>query len=162
MYFIILFTYLTSCFHPVHLSFTNVEYIADKQEIQLTSRIFWDDMEAEIEAQNQVELNIGTPNEHPNLNQYIQTWYSKSLLIEINGKPIAEDKYILTLTEIDDISMRMVFTIQSESPKQIQIKNKILTALYADQSNLLIIKIKQIEESFSLSADNNVVTLEIE
>ena len=162
MQFLLLISFTLMSFHPVHVAFTNVEYDNDKQEILIASRIFYDDMELAVEQLFDADLQLGTDNEHPESDKFISLWYASVFEISINGEKIPPENIEFIRRETDDLAMRLFFRIKSEFPKQISIKNLILTDLYADQANLMILKVGNLEESFSLTEDNNVVTLEVE
>ncbi|MEA1875047.1 MAG: DUF6702 family protein [Bacteroidota bacterium] len=162
MSFLIFISLLFSSLHPVHVSFTNVEYDADNQEILIASRIFFDDMELSIKEQFNVDLNIGSENQHPETEQYIETWFIHNFKISINEKTIPPNNIQLVKTERGEIAMRVFFSIITKQPSSIRIENNILTDLYADQSNLVILNISGKQQSFSLTGENNVITLEVE
>jgi len=148
--------------HPVHVSFTNVEYNEETQEVLIASRIFWDDMELSIKEQFDVDLNIGSQTQHPEMEHYIEIWFVQNFKININGKAVAPETIHLDNTERGEMAIRVFLSFKTEKPKSISIENQILTDLFADQSNLVILTFSEQQQSFNLTSENNVITLEIE
>ncbi|MDA3912431.1 MAG: hypothetical protein PF448_13845 [Bacteroidales bacterium] len=162
MHFLIIISLLFASLHPVHVSFTNVEYNEDKQELLIASRIFWNDMELSVKEQLEVDLGLGSETQHPDTEQYIEAWFVQNFKISINGKAISPDEIQLDKTERSEMAMRVFLSLKTEKPESLKIENQILTELFADQSNLLIINISGEQQSFSLTGENNVITLEVE
>ncbi len=162
MHFLIITSLFFASLHPVHVSFTNVEYDEENQEILIASRIFWDDMQSSVKEQLEVDLNIGSETQHPEMEQYIEAWFVQNFKISINGKAVPPDEIQLDKTERSEIAIRVFLSLKTEKPESLKIENRILTDLYADQSNLLILNISGEQQSFSLTGENNVITLEVE
>ena len=148
--------------HPVHVSFTNVEYNEETQEVLIASRIFWDDMELSIKEQLNVDLHIGSENQHPDTEKYIETWFVNNFSINVNGVRVPPIDIQLDKTERGEMAMRVFLSVKTKKLSSIRIENNILTDLFADQSNLVIINISGEQQSFSLTGENNVITLEVE
>lgn len=162
MQLFLLISLALSAFHPVHVAFTNVEYNDKTNQIEIVSRIFYDDMELAVENIFDVDLQLGTDNEHPEADKYIALWYITVFDISIDGQKVPPENIRFIKRETDDLAMRLYFNIDNKYPQTLEISNRILTDLYADQANLMILKFRSVEESFSLSEANNVVTLEVE
>ena len=162
MHFLIIISLMFASLHPVHVSFSNVEYNEENQEILIASRIFWDDMELSIKEQLDVDLNIGSENQHPDTEKFIETWFINNFSININGETVPPNDIQLTKTERGEMAMRVFLSVKTENPSSIRIENNILTDLFADQSNLVILNISGEQQSFSLTGENNVITLEVE
>lgn len=126
-------------FHPIHLTVTNIEYINKTKSFDISIRIFADDLEKIINTQNKIELNLGKKNELNNSNFYIDKYISSHLSLNINGKNINPKKFILKKKEIKDITVWLSYNVKfTETIKNVEIKNDLLTDLYYDQKNLLI------------------------
>lgn len=151
-----------SFMHPVHVSFTNIEYVEEAQEIQIASRVFWDDVETSINQQFDVQLNLGTEAQHPEYEEFIRLWFANNLRITIDGKTISPEKLRLKDIDMGAVDMLVNLSFDSEKPRSMQVENLLLCDLFADQSNLVILTMNEKQESFSLTAENNVITLEIE
>ncbi len=151
-----------SFMHPVHVSFTNIEYMEESQEIQIASRVFWDDVETSINQQFDVKLNLGSEAQHPEYEEFIRLWFANNLRITIDGKIIPPENVKLEHIDMGAVDMLVNLSFDSEKPASMKVENQLLCDLFADQSNLVILAINEKQESFSLTAENNVITLEIE
>jgi hypothetical protein len=159
MKLLIFFSLLINNYHPVHVAFTNVDHNKEKQEMVIMSRIFYDDLDLAIFNKYQIQLNLGKENQNPESNKYLHKYYNDQVDIKINNKIISDKDIQLTKMEIDDLSILLYFKISVKKVQSFECKNNILSDLYSDQSNLMIIKISNKEESFRLTNNNNVVTL---
>ncbi len=62
--------------HPVHFSFTNVEYNEKDKAIEVISRISYKDINSKIERQHNIDLKLGTANEYYEADEYITQWFN--------------------------------------------------------------------------------------
>ena len=60
--FALLITLCGASIHPVHVSVTEISFDGKEKELEIVSRIFWDDLEKSIrEAKKLPELNLMEP-----------------------------------------------------------------------------------------------------
>lgn len=162
MQFILAILLSCSFMHPVHVSFTNLEYTETDKQLILSSRIFIDDLEKSVISMFNVDLNLGETNQHPQAEKFLTLWYASQFDIEINNKHFNPSDYKLTQHQFDKPAIVLTFTLNSDAPKSINIRNKILIDTYADQSNLMIVTLGNNQQSFNLTDADNMITLEIE
>ncbi len=147
-------------FHPIHLSVTNIEYNQKTKHFDISIRIFVNDLEHIIDAQNHVVLNIGKKNENPQTNKYINKYISSHLFLNINNRKINPKKFVLKKREIKDITIWLHYSIRfNENISNIEIKNILMTDLYRDQKNLLIFTYHKKQTPLEFSLRNNTKVL---
>jgi len=163
MNFLISILIFSFSLHPVHVSFTNVELNSEKNEIIIMSRIFMDDLEKAAEINENYDIDISNLDDSTNLKPIIK-YYKKTFNFQLNGEKINSQKIKFKRFEKSDIAIRLFFSYKPGNNKinQIKVKNNILTDIYPDQSNLMIIKIYDTQESFRLTSDKNEVSLQIQ
>ena len=57
--------------HPIHRSISEVEYKKQSKSVQISHKLFIEDIELAIEFKYGVSLNIGTKKEHKNILKYL-------------------------------------------------------------------------------------------
>src|SRR5687767_4873135 len=86
--FILLITLSGASIHPVHVSVTEISFDEKEKELEIISRIFWDDLEKSIrEAKKQPELNLMEPGTALTTDQLVCEYLQKRFKITLNGKP---------------------------------------------------------------------------
>ena len=135
--------------HPIHLSVTEVTYSEKDKAIQITSRIFIDDLELSIQKQlNQPNLDILEPKNGMTLDQMAQLYLNEHLKVKLDGKP-REIKILGH--EIEDVAV--VFYIEIENVKKIkslEVRNDVIMETHEDQSNIIHVTYKSPVKSVRL------------
>ncbi|MRI00485.1 hypothetical protein GH721_08040 [Kriegella sp. EG-1] len=141
--------------HKFYMSVTNVSYSEKYSSLQITSRIFIDDLETLLKTRYDIEANLATEDELEIAAIYLQKYFRQKFVIEINGKQMEYQflgkKYDTDLAifylEVPDIDLSKV--------KSVAVQNKVLTDLYDEQQNLLHIKLNGSKKSFVLLKNND-------
>jgi len=163
MKLLLLIGFMLSAFHPVHVSFTTVEYDPDQDCLVVMSRIFHDDLSSAIETSYGDKISMDSLSNPQHLEPLIR-YYREKVVLSINADHLNSDELSFERFEKGDMAIRLFFTVplKNENIRTIGMQNDILTSLFPDQSNLLIMKIYDKEESFRLTSDNNTVTLSVQ
>jgi hypothetical protein len=138
--------------HPIHLSVTEITYSEKDKAIQITSRIFIDDLELSIQKQlNQPNLDILEPKNGMTLDQMTSGYLKEHLKVKLDGKP----QTIKVLGhEIEDVAV--VFYIEIENVKKIkslEVHNDVIMETHDDQSNIVHVTYKGPVKSVRLLRD---------
>jgi len=140
--------------HKFYVSVTNVGDSEKDNAIQITSRIFIDDLEAVLKERYDHDTKLIAGEESDIVNEYIEKYLRTKFVVEIDneqkeyqllGKKYDNDLVIfyLEIAEIDLVELQAI-TIQ----------NEVLTDLYDEQQNILHFKINDKKKSFVLVRDN--------
>ncbi|WP_375560393.1 DUF6702 family protein [Bernardetia sp. OM2101] len=163
-YYIVLFlTFLLFSFipkHAMHLSITEMDFKTkgEKTEIQISHKIFIDDLENALrknysEVFKNSKPNISTTTQHKEAEKYIYNYLKKSVDLKVNSKK-EEINYIGLEFEDDVIwvygSIEKSTSIEKES---IFIKNMILMDLFDDQRNMLYLTKEKTKEFLNFTND---------
>ncbi len=141
--------------HKFYVSVTNVGYSEKDEAIQITSRIFIDDLEAVLKERYDIETKLATDDESEIANEYIEKYLRAKFVVEVDnekkeyqfiGKKYDNDLVIFYL-EVAEIDLAEV--------RSITIQNEVLTDLYDEQQNILHFKFKDKKKSFVLVKQNN-------
>lgn len=135
--------------HPVHVSVTEVTYSEKDKALQITSRIFIDDLELSIQKQLGLEsLDILKPKNGMTTDQLVSDYLRKHFIIKIDGKT-THIKYLAHETE--DAAMICYLEIENvKKLKTLELTNDVIQETHADQSNLVHITYRGPVKSYRL------------
>jgi hypothetical protein len=151
-------TFLLSSFATIHkfyVSVTNINYSEKTDALQITSRIFIDDLEALMKERYDIEAALGTEKESVIADDYIQKYLKAKFVLELNEKTVAynyigknyDNDVVIIYLEVPDIGFSEL--------NSMSIQNEVLTDLYEEQKNLVHVKWKGKKKSFVLIRENN-------
>ncbi|MBM1108053.1 hypothetical protein JQC67_18015 [Aurantibacter crassamenti] len=141
--------------HKFYVSVTNVTYSEKYSSIQITSRIFIDDLEALLKERYGLDAKLATENESDAAAAYIQKYFREKFIVEINGD--LNEYQFLGKKYDNDVAILYIEVTNIELTKlqSISIQNKLLTDLFDEQQNILHFKINDKKKSFVLMKDND-------
>jgi hypothetical protein len=140
------------CMHPMHVSVTEIDFDEKDKELEITSRIFIDDLEKTLQNQlKQPELDILNPKNGLTIDQMASQYLANHLKISLDGKA-QKTEY---LGHERDGEALIFYTLVSKVKKwkTIQIFNDVITATFDDQSNLVHVTVKEKVKSLRLTRD---------
>src|SRR3954470_7165735 len=74
--------------HPIHVSVTEIEYSDKNKSLQITTRIFIDDLELSIRKQTKLEsLDLLEPGPGMTKDQLVKAYLKEHFKVSIDGKP---------------------------------------------------------------------------
>jgi len=126
--------------HPIHLTLSEVVYEEKSKTIQVTHKIFMDDLERHVEESlkakgKEVNLKLGTSQEHPETDRYLAEYLAAHFKLLINGKAY---KANFLGKEYEDVACWLYVEILNvPKPKSVDLTDSFLMDLYDDQSNLV-------------------------
>jgi len=141
---IIVFALFTVCnsvlyaYHPLYVSFTNMDVDAKKGSITLSLRVFTDDLETILHGKYNVDGWIGTPKEHRDCRRLLLEYLNERLSITVNN---GENISLVTdsMTIADDVMWFYMKGTALQSINRIEVDNRVLTDFFSSQNNLVII-----------------------
>ena len=143
--------------HKFYVTVTQIEYIKEKQSLQIISRIFIDDFEALIRQRYDEDITLDASKEETQIDFYIEKYLKEKIQIKINdsirnlvfiGKEY-EDDIIYCYLEIENVT----------AIKSFEITNQILFDLFDEQQNIVKTKINSKNKSFILISQNDMGVL---
>ena len=136
--------------HPFHVSVTNVDYNASAQSVEITHKIFLNDLEYALREETGKKINL---TEDENIDSLIQKYLSANFSISINEKKY-NPTYLGKEVQSDAIWFYQEITgIKSFST--VTVKNTVLLDHLDDQTNLINIKKDDKVKSLRLYKDEN-------
>lgn len=127
--------FLTFALHPLHVSVTEVKFDEKDKELEITSRLFLDDLESAIREQlKQPTLDILQPTTGT-AEEVIGNYLLQNLQIKVDGK-LTKLKYLGH--EVDgDAVIAYLYAPGIKKMNSITVMHSSITELFDDQSNLV-------------------------
>jgi len=139
--------------HKFYVSVTQFDYIKEKGELQITTRIFIDDLEKLLRERYDETIVLAGDKEPENVNELIETYLSQKMTIVIND----EVKVFTFLGKEyeDDIALCYLEISNIDAIKSIEITNAVLFDLFQEQQNIIRTNINSKKKSFILIPEND-------
>lgn len=139
--------------HKYYISVTQINYIKDKESVQITSRIFIDDFENILRARYDENITLAGKNEPKTIDYYVEKYLEEKIAIKINN----ENTNITFIgKEYEGDIMRCYLEIEDvKAIKSIEVSNRILFDLFEDQQNIVKTKINSKQKSVIHTSDNH-------
>lgn len=148
LFFTILFFVGLSSFnvHKFYVSIYQIDFVPEKQRIEITARIFMDDLNLALEKEYKSKTRIGEKSETKADVAMLQKYLNKHIRVAINGKEMetlyhnkeTDNNVVVIYLKINDI----------KKIKTIQISNSALLELYSDQQNIIQTHIYNKKQNF--------------
>lgn len=150
---IIFFWTLTSfSFHKFYIGIYQIEYAQEKKMIQITTRIFIDDINEVLEKNYHKKTHIGDKNQSAEDVVLMNKYVSENFSIKVNGQ---NKPFEYMSTEVESNILIGYYKIRDISKvKTLEVKNTILMDLFPDQQNIIQSKIYGEKQSLLLTVDN--------
>lgn len=143
----IVFLSLTSFgYHKFYMAIYQVNYAAEKKMLQITSRIFVDDLNDALKKKYNKNLNLGTEKESSEEVVLLKKYMSEKFSLKVNGelKPMQ-----FLSKELDGDVMVCYWSIKEVSKiKSIEVFNAVLVDWNSEQQNITHFTVNKIKNSF--------------
>lgn len=139
-------------FHAFHVSVTDIEHDAESKAIQISHRIFLDDLETSLKKYHKLErVDTYKPQNLEKLDSLIAIYLKDKVLFEINGeaKPF---RYLGS--ELEGDARWCYYEIENvEAVDEAIVTNTALMETFDDQQNIVHFKSKGKLKSYKLDKD---------
>ncbi len=141
--------------HKFYLSVTNIEYSDKDGALQITSRVFLDDISMVLEERYGIKSEL-VENKASDLDKmYLEKYFKTKFEISLNGK-IADYTFLGSQKEEDMLVCYIeVPSVNLPQIQSIQVQNDVLTDLFDEQQNVVHFKLNGKKKSFILIKENN-------
>lgn len=134
--FLMLFLGLTSMtVHRFYVAIYQIDFVPKKKRLEITTRIFMDDLNDAVSKAYKKSTNIGTEKEKPEDITLLKKYLNDNFKLTVNGKSKA---YTYLSREVESnvvicyLSVKEVAKVSS-----LQVDNSILTEVYSEQQNII-------------------------
>lgn len=152
-----LFFLFVAWFHPLHMSVSELVLNPKSGSIEISHRIFLDDLEAALQERYGKPIDLMKPSDQPLAQKLVGDYLQQHFRLQLNGKAV-QPRYLGFEVEEEAIWAYM------EVPKvgkvsSINVQNTLFFKRFADQVNLVNITIGSKLQSMRLQASNDNGTL---
>jgi len=138
-------------FHPVHVTLTSIDYIPEMDSFKVFVRLNFDDFLLDCKLNGGDIQNKDFSGDDSSSRDVMEKYLGEKIIIKVNEKQLSGKLKDINLVD-NEISMNLMYST-GKKPKTITVKNLIMTGLYRDQSNMIIVRISDFEEGVKLTAD---------
>lgn len=126
--------------HDFHISNMECNVNTQDQSVEITLRIFIDDLESALEERGHRDLKLCTAKEDSLSEVYIANYLSDKLLLSINS--VKKNHVMLGKEASEDLTAVWIYlSIENQTlVKSLDIENSILLELFDDQKNIIAVK----------------------
>ncbi len=146
---------LSSFTHDYYVSITEVVYVAEKQQLQLTTRIFTDDMEAYFNSQTNETIQLSPDRNSILIDSLVEKFFKNNFKVFFDDNEL-EISYLGRQYQEDQI---LIFAEVAEliPPISYEIQNTILIPFRTKQQNIVRVKNNIANKSFLMDASRTIL-----
>jgi hypothetical protein len=134
--------------HPLHLTFTNLEYKTQNNRWVLTVKVFTDDFASGVRMDTGMEMAAGKKSKTAATDEILKKWLNGRFKIWFDSKPVETENWKFEGIEIKEDASWITYTIMAPMPtREIKIRNTLLLDQYPDQKNLFVLVMGQIQSA---------------
>ena len=139
---------LTAYSHPLHLTFTNLEFKTQNNRWVLTIKVFSDDFAANLKMSVGSETIFDKNSKNSETEQVLNKWLESRFRIWFDSRPVELAVWKFGGIKVKEDATWLTYTFTAPLPvSEIKIRNTLLLDLYPDQKNLFILTMGQIESA---------------
>ena len=148
---LILFSVFGLVRHNFHVSITNAELNPKSGSLEMSMKLFTDDLEAAVEASYDEKPGLGTAKENPRADSLVMRYIRQNFKISSGKLPL---KWIYVGHELEN-GITFVYLEVPAFPqvKQLTIRNSVFFDRFDDQSNIVNVKIGGMLKSAFMKKD---------
>jgi len=146
-------------FHPVHVTLTSIDYIPAMDSFKVFVRMYFDDFILDYRLNEKELENIDFSSDNSKSREIFERYIGEKIMIKVNKNELSGKLQDISLDD-NEVSMNLEYKTE-EKPRVITVKNIIMTGLYSDQANMIIVRINNFEEGIKLTSDLTEQTFKI-
>ncbi len=146
-------------FHPVHVTMTSIDYVPENDSLKVFVKMYFDDFMLDLAMSGEQRDADFFTTSNQEVKEAMELYLNKKLTIMVNKKSLEGKLNDLKIVD-NEVKLNLEYKT-SKQPVTLTIKNQIMTELYKDQSNLIIVRIDNFEEGVKLTPENTEQTFKI-
>lgn len=139
--------------HPMHVTLTSISQVQGDDTLKVFFRMYYDDFLKDYKLNNpdftfkKKAEDIIIPDD------MLKEYFDDLVQIYINRK-LLTGRLLAVSNDNIEISLSLIYDSVKE-PRQLKIRNKVMTKLYSDQTNMVFISINNYEEALKLTSKHS-------
>ncbi len=143
--------------HPFYVSLCQVDYDQETQALQISVKIFANDLLVSLGIEGENDINLGEENENPETDKFIYQYLQKHLSFEVNQKAA---NYSYIGKEMDKDVVWSYLEIENvKSLENIAVQCDLLVDEFDGQSNIIQVNKKGVIKNLLLNKNKTDGTL---
>ncbi|SKB70100.1 hypothetical protein SAMN05660226_02764 [Parapedobacter luteus] len=122
-------------FHPFYVSITSIDFNEKAKTMEVSCRIFYDDLEEAIRAEYKTKIDLIHPADRRRTDSLLADYFGKQLKLGVNGT--SKTLSFLGYEIEDDVAWCYLEASNVAGVQRITIDNRILFDQFPKQSNIL-------------------------
>ena len=137
--------------HKFYVSIYQVDFVPEKKRVEITARIFMDDLNLALEKEFKTKIQLGEKTESSQDVQFLQKYLIKHLKISIDDK----EKNIQFLSKEIENNVVIIYLkiVDVKKINSFRIYNNALLELYSDQQNIIQTKFYNKKRNYIFTED---------
>jgi len=145
--------------HPVHVTLTSIDFVPDPGRFSVFIRLYLDDFLSDNKLSGKV-LNVEDFSvETSDIRNEVENYIAGKLIIKADNKLLTGKIREMKVEEIE-LSMNLDYPV-GKAPDSILVQNLIMTDLYPDMSNMVILKVYDFETGVKMTTEITEQTFKI-
>jgi hypothetical protein len=145
--------------HPVHVSLLSIDYEPEQERFNMFLRIYFDDFLLDSGIRSEDQKNLDFTGVNSLTREVIDKYVSEKIGIFINDSLSHLEIVDMNLAD-NELRMNLFFD-SGRNVNTITVKNSIMTSLYEDQANMIIVRMNGFEEGVKLTPEMTEKTFRI-
>jgi hypothetical protein len=134
--------------HDFHVCIVEVQHNAQTQSLEITIKLFTDDIERSMRTLGAGQMRLGDTRELPDADAKLLAYLQNRLALRINGQAVAY-RWVGKEVELDALWCYVEVPDVAEL-KQLEVTNRILLEIFDDQANVVHVHVKDRVQSLFL------------
>ena len=153
----LVFFLFSAVFHPFHVSVMDAEYNPQNQSLQVSHRLFLDDLEDALTDYHGIEyIDTVEPKDPQQLDSLIAEYLQNKVFFVVNG---ADKSFEYIGSEVEGDARWCYYQVNKVSAlKEVEITNVALMDVFDDQQNIVHLKANGKIKSYKLDKGDKVKT----
>jgi hypothetical protein len=146
-------------FHPVHVTLTSLDFNSGKGVFKVFVKMYYDDFLRDCKLGGIREENIDFSHNDSASFSVMEKYMSENIKVEVNDRQL-EGKLLNVEVGDNEVSINLEYG-KVKKPRTVSVTNLIMTKLYSDQANMLIVRVNDFEEGVRLTSGSTEKTFMI-
>ncbi|WKN43615.1 DUF6702 family protein [Tunicatimonas pelagia] len=139
-------------FHPFHISVTSIYHATEENSLQITVKIFADDLEEALNRDNSeatAYIDVLNPPNPAQLDSIVHNYLDQHLVFTINEQ-LVQPQFLGF--EREDLTMWCYLEVASvKSLEKVEVRNTLLLNTFEDQANIVHVRANGVVKSMKLA-----------
>jgi len=135
--------------HPVHVSVLSIDYLPEIDSFNVFTTMYLDDFLLDYRLNGGGDQDLNVAEGGPGSKEKVCRYMNDKVVLYINDRHI---RGRISNIKVDDGEIKMNLLYESPGKTRIiVVKNLIMTSLYSDQTNMVILRVNDFEEGVKLT-----------